>query len=67
MNREQTKYLAVFFNNLSIAVVIVGVITPILTNQKLERTVISGIVISITSAIMFLGFGYAILRKVKNE
>ena len=66
MNQEQTKYLATFFNNLAVAIIIMGIITPIITNQKIEQKIITGIIISIVSGIILLWSGFYILQKVKK-
>ncbi|KKP87828.1 MAG: hypothetical protein UR93_C0030G0001, partial [Berkelbacteria bacterium GW2011_GWA2_35_9] len=49
MNREQIKYIATFLSNISIGIIVVGVVTPVFNRSKLDFYTISLITISLIS------------------
>jgi len=65
MNHEQTKNLAVFYNNLATAFVIVGTITPFLINQAISLKTYIGALVSLFCGIILLLISIRILRDVK--
>lgn len=66
MNREQTQYLATFYNNLSIGVFIVGGITPILTTRKFDIITVVDVLASLISGIILFRAGLKKLEGVND-
>lgn len=66
MNQEQAKYIATFFNNLSVGVIIFGAITPVLNNEEFGLTTSLVVLTSLISGIMLLIVGSIILKDIIN-
>ena len=66
MNREQIKYIATFLSNISIGIIVVGVVTPVFNRSKLDFYTISLITISLISGTMIFISGLKYLNNIKD-